>query len=505
MVDNRSTGQRLIKGSIVRTSNLFLQLIVSFFMMPFIIHSLGDRMYGFWVLVGTFIGYYGLLDLGLSSAVGRYVSRALGRNNIKEINDIVNTSLFLFIGLGVIALLISFMAAVFSFYFIENPDEVNLFRKVIVILGLGMAVGFPMRVFGGILTSYLRYDLYTYASILRLLVSNVLIFYFLQKGFGILALAMISFSASLLEYATILFFAVKTFPHLEVGSSFFKKDRAMQLFRYSGKSFIAQIANMLRFKLDPFVIAGFLNLNLVTYYSVGARLMEYFVQFIMSAFGVMSPVFSQYEGRNDFDSIRRKFLDVTKISIIVSVFIGASIIYYGKSFIQRWMGPDFESSYYVVLILCVPYITALMQNPSIGLLYGISKHHYFAITNICEGLLNLIISVILVKYYGIYGVAMGTGISMIILKIFVQPIFVCRVINLSLYKYYFKTLLLTTLKILIPLLLYFYIVEDYLKADYMNIIMLGTIQTLLFIPLIFFLVLQKEERQLIIRSVSFTQ
>lgn len=497
MQNNRSIGQKLIRGSMLRTVNIFMQLIVAFFMMPFIIHSLGDRMYGFWILVGTFLGYYGLLNLGLSSAVGRYVSRALGKNNVKEMNSIVNTSLVLFTIIGAIALCISFIAAIFCFYFIKSPEEVNLFRKVIIIMGVSMAIGFPIRVFGGILTSYLRYDLSTYTSMIRLTIANIFIYYFLKIGYGILALAVITFFASLLEYMLILHFAKKTFPQLEISYSYYNKDRAKLLFGYSGKSFIIQLADILRFKVDSFVIAGFLNLSLVTYYSVGARLIEYFVQLIVSSVGIMSPVFSQYEGRDDFDSIRKKFLDVTKISIIVSVFIGASIIYYGKVFIQRWMGPDFDSSYYVALILCVPYITALMQTPSIGLLYGISKHHYFAITNTCEGVLNLILSIILVKHYGIYGVALGTAISMIILKVFIQPVFVCRVINLSLYKYYFKTLFLTTLKMLTPLLFYFYIIKDFLKADYVNIIVTGGIQVLLFMPIAFFFVLNKKERKLI--------
>jgi O-antigen/teichoic acid export membrane protein len=37
------------------------------------VHNLGDRMYGLWALAGAFIGCYGLLDLGLSSAVQRHI------------------------------------------------------------------------------------------------------------------------------------------------------------------------------------------------------------------------------------------------------------------------------------------------------------------------------------------------------------------------------------------------------------------------------------------------
>ena len=67
------------------------------------------------------------------------------------------------------------------------------------------------------------------------------------------------------------------------------------------------------------------------------------------------------------------------------------------------------------IILCSAFTTAFMQNPSINLLFGISKHHYYAIANTLEGVINLLLSLILVKYYGIYGVAFGTAIPMILL------------------------------------------------------------------------------------------
>lgn len=497
-----NTGQKLIKGSMLRSANFFLQVAVAFVMVPFIIHSIGDRLYGFWSLVCIFTGYYGLLDLGLSSATERYVSRAVGRNDIQEVNNIASSSFFLFLIAGVIALFISCIAAVSCSYFIERPEEVILFRKIILILGISLAIGFPMRVFRGLLNSFLRYDLLTYASVTTLIISNVLIYYFLKIGHGILAIAIIVFFASLLQYMLILIFSKAVFPQLKISYSFYRKDKVKSLFGYSSVSFIAQLAIILRFGIDSFIIAGFLNLSFVTYYSVGARLIEYFDQFIVNAVGIMSPVFSQYEGRGDYDSIRKTFLNATRVSVILSVFVGASIIYYGRVFIQRWMGPGFESSYYVALILCVPSIIALMQRPSIGLLYGISKHQYFAISTVCEGVLNLILSIILVRFYGIYGVALGTAIETMIFKLFIQPVYTCHVIKLSVYEYYTKCLFPTVIKTLIPLLLYFYLIKGFLKADYVNIIIGGGVQIMFFIPIAFFFVLDKQERQFINDALS---
>lgn len=489
-----SLSRTLIKSSFVRTVNVFLQIIVAFIMTPIIVHSLGDRMYGFWVFVGTFLGYYGLLDLGLSSAVTRYISRAVGEGDTDEINKVVNTSLVIFSVIGVAVLVLTSCAVAASSLFINNPEELDLFRKIVAMLGVSMAIGFPVRVFGGVLDANMRYDLSTYAAIIRLIVANIAIYTLLKSGYGILGLATVSFLVGFLEYCLIIGFAKRHFGYLIVSRLFFDRALISKLFNYSGKTFVAQVADILRFRVDNVVIAGFLNVSLVTYYSIGAKFIEYFGQIMASATGIMTPVFSQYEGKGDYDAIRQRFLEVTQVCVVLSVFIGTSIMFYGKWFIERWMGKGYESSYYVLLILCISSIIALMQSPGIGLLYGISKHHYYAIANTCEGILNLVLSLILVRYYGIYGVALGTTAEMLIFKLFIQPVFICNSIGLSLRLYFIEVIVSNSIKTLIPLGFYYWIAKIFIKPEYDNILFFGIIQLIAFSFFVFYFILNLDMR-----------
>ncbi len=120
-MDSKAITKKLISGSLVRISLLVCTVGASFFLVPFLVHALGDRMHGFWVLIGRFMGYYGVLDLGLSSAVARFVSRAYGQNDYDEINCVFNTSLVLFGLIGLVALAISFLLALLCPCFLKNP------------------------------------------------------------------------------------------------------------------------------------------------------------------------------------------------------------------------------------------------------------------------------------------------------------------------------------------------------------------------------------------------
>ena len=72
-MDKKYILKNLLSGTILRIFSLGLSVIIAFFMMPFMIHSLGDTQYGLWVIIGTITGYYGFLDFGLSPATARYI------------------------------------------------------------------------------------------------------------------------------------------------------------------------------------------------------------------------------------------------------------------------------------------------------------------------------------------------------------------------------------------------------------------------------------------------
>ena len=485
---------RLLTGSGGRVFLLCCNIAASFFLMPFIIQSLGDSLYGYWTLIATLMGYYGFLDLGLSSAITRFISKALSDRDNQGVNEIVNTSLFLFGIIGGITFLITIALYIFVPFFVDQDPRVGIFQNVLLILGISVSIGFPMRAFVGSLIGQMRYDLLSYIELVKLGLRTALVFYFLGKGYGLFALALITLCVDFVGHTLSVVCFYKEFPKIKIGKRFVLFKWAGQLFSYSKYTFISQLADLIRFRIDFFVVAAYLDLSQVTIYSIASRLNEYFIQLITSALGVLMPVFSKYEAKGDYDSIRRIFLSATKISASITFFVGTCIIFYGSYFIHVWMGAEYDASYTVLTILCLATILGLMQTPSVGLLYGLSKHKYYAVGNSCEGVLNIVFSLMLVRYYGIYGVAMGTLLEMALFKLFIQPVYSCRVIKLSLVEYYCKTLLVVFVKIVPVNMLFFYFAQKYLQYTYSSIVLYSLANCVIVIPLIWYAVFTQGER-----------
>jgi O-antigen/teichoic acid export membrane protein len=484
----------LIRGSFFRVLNPVLNIVVAFFMIPFVINAIGDRWYGLWILVGTLVGYYGFFELGISTANERFISRALGKEDEEEKNRVFNTSLFIFCLVGILALIASGVIALISPRFMDNPDDVKVFRAVIMFVGLNMAMSFPARGFYGFLYAHYRYDIVYAVGIVNLLIRTGLIVLFLGRGHGIIALAIITLCSDSFQYVVTLIYVRIKYPSTRINPIMASKEITRMLLGYSFFSFIANIAKQFRFQIAAFIITAFLGLTFVTHFNIGSRVAAYYLMLVTNAIALMKPVFSNLEGQGDFEQIRDKYIFSVKLNAIMSIFIGGSILIYGKAFILRWMGTEYLDSYHVLAILTVGLIFGTLQIAPISMLFGISKHKFYAILMMAEAAANILLSIVLIQRYGIIGVALGTTIPMLITHIFILPVYANRVIEFPFARYARVFLGCLALGGAIHLASWL-LIRDYLTVSYQRIVLLGISTSAVFIILNVFIILKKQERR----------
>ena len=89
----------------------------------------------------------GCLDFGLSSAVSQYICIAIGKNDPTECRVVFNMALRIQSILGCVVLLVTAGIAAAAPWFCKSPADAALFWRVIAILGVNVAIGFPTRVY----------------------------------------------------------------------------------------------------------------------------------------------------------------------------------------------------------------------------------------------------------------------------------------------------------------------------------------------------------------------
>lgn len=493
----------LVRSSSLRIFVFMATALVTLAMTPFVIHSLGNSMYGLWILIGSFMGYYGLFDFGLGSVVQRFVSSAIGKKDYKEANICISTMFFMYSIIAIILIILSAIIVFVAPLIVHNNQFLRIFRQIIFILGFSIACSFPLRVFTGILISHTRYDLVAAVELLQLFVRTLLVIWSLKSGHGIIALALITLGVDWLGYVSYFLLSKKIMRSFRLSRLFIDIRRIRSFLNYSVYTFTSQIADKLLFKMDYFVIAGFVGLSAITVYSIASRLISYFMEFITSAIGIMLPVFSQYEAKGDYNSIREKYILVTKISSYLSIAVGAIMLTSGKAFITKWMGNEYLYAYNILVILLIPTILSFMQGPVFGLLLGISKHKFYSFTKLGEGILNLILSLILVRKYGVIGVALGTAIPMIITKLIIQPVYVCKVINLSIKYYYGGVLIPIVVESTFIIALAWLLFRALIIPEYFSLLMFSSCLVTFFAIVVFIFGFNKREKSYFLKLTKF--
>lgn len=423
-------------NAISNWATLGVNIVIGFLLTPFIISHLGKNGYGIWTLIGSFIGYYGLLNLGVGSAVMRYVARYAGQGDEKALNETVSTAILMFCCTGALTIVISFfIAGPLARFFNVKPEHFNDFRYVVWIIGLATGFGFPGSVFGVVVRAHERFIVANFASIATTLVRVCLVVYLLLSGMGLLGVAFATLGTQLFAFAANYFLCryFTSWVHVRFASA---KLRVLRMFIvYGGITVVISIADIMRLNLDRCVIGKMVGLTDVGVYSVAALIIRYMTQLVTSGMGVLVPRFAALDGVKEHTKLQSLFLRSLSLSAILAFGSSMLAIIFGGRFITWWVGKEFDGAIPVLMIIAIAYAFALSQNPSIGLMYALKKHHYYAIATIIEAVANVVLSILLAPKYGIIGVALGTAIPMLIVKVFVMPVYMSRIVGINILSY----------------------------------------------------------------------
>ncbi|MGH9446138.1 MAG: polysaccharide biosynthesis C-terminal domain-containing protein, partial [Terriglobia bacterium] len=110
----------------------------------------------------------------------------------------------------------------------------------------------------------------------------------------------------------------------------------------------------------------------------------------------------------------------------------------GKPIIDVWVGSRYVSSYAVLLIMMAPLALTRAQDPTRRIPYGMNRHRPLAVVRVTEGAMNVVLSILLVHRYGIIGVALGTAIPMTLTAFFFYPPYLCRLLKVSVFRYWYE-------------------------------------------------------------------
>src|SRR5438067_3196825 len=483
---------------------LMANLLIAFFLSPFVVHRLGNAAYGIWALVLQLTGYMGVADVGLRSALVRFVSRLRAQRDSQGLSELMSSTLLLYLACAGICLIGGGLLAFLVLPRLHIPSNlIGDARITLLVATLILATDFAFATFQGCLAGLSRWDLRNLVAVGVLVVRSGLTVAVLLANHGLVALAFVQLGASLAGHVAEVYIVRWQLPDLRLSLQSFKKSFMRPVLSQSFNSFLIALGVGVNYEVDAIVIAAFLPISQVTYYVIGFNLVKYLRTLINASSMIVAPLASHLEAEGDPQGISRLFYSGNKYVLLLAYLGCAALLCLGTDFIHVRMGDDYaRHAHAVILLLTFGLFFSFTENIGAHMLFGLSKHRVNVWCTGSEALLNLALSILLVRRFGIYGVAAGTTLAAVIVRGWFFPQACLKLLNLR-WKEYLRTAFAPTL---IPTLAFsagVLMVRYLVPALNYKALGLATLAGLLFwVPALALFGLTKDERQQAIRAVT---
>jgi len=429
----QSRGFVLVKGVSFNLVSLVLSAVLSLILTPIMIRGLGQYYYGMWVLVMSLVDQYGLLDIGMGSTLARFTGYFAGSERRSALDETLSTSMAfaVWISIAICVATAAFTPLLPGWFAIGQSDR-KTFTALVLLLGLTTAIGFPERMLSAYLRGLQRFDLFNIVGTSVLIARSVLVMAALLLGYGVLTVAAITALTGLASLVCHYGMVRRADPDLSLGLAHVRRARLRELFGFSVYVFIASIGSRLVSRINSIVIARVLGVAFVTPFSIGSRLMDYFMGVFGAVHGPVMSSMSELAGRSQHRELQWLFLRATKFTCLLSFFIGSLLLFDGRTLLTLWLGRsgvDITAAYYVLAILVPCYVALSSQLPSSIVIYARARHQILAWLVLGEGAANLGLSIYWAREYGLLGVALGTTVPALINQALIIPWYALRVAN----------------------------------------------------------------------------
>ncbi|MDP2898365.1 MAG: polysaccharide biosynthesis C-terminal domain-containing protein [bacterium] len=406
------------------TANLvafLVPLAISFFVSPFLIHTLGDSRYGAWALLGELTGYYGLFDAGIRGAVGYYVARHCGDREWSRLNQIV-TLAFWALSAAAAAVMVLGLSIAWRLPALirtgdTDPMEIRIAAAIMVVV---VAFNLPLSLYAAFLNGFRRVDLLVYTELIPRLLATTLIVVMVRLGYSLIAMSVINGAATALTWLFQYVFARRSGASISLFPVRFERSLLKDLFAVSGATVILNATITVINQVQPIIIGAYLGTSWLTYFVVARQLSTYYHYFIATIPLSLTTTFTSYYFTGQKDALARLYLVATRITGALAVFVGCSIVIFGRPFLGLWVGEKYISGSWalrsdvVLVLLIVGTVPRTFQNTSAQLLLATRKLRFFTVLRVAEAVVNVGCTLLLVRPLALAGVSLASAVPMIV-------------------------------------------------------------------------------------------
>lgn len=413
-----------------RTKNITKHVLVSFFykggsilasflLVPITMNYLDTQSYGLWLILSSFISWFYFFDIGLGNGLRNKFAEAKAKEDMTLARGYVSTAYFTIAAVSTV-LLIVFLGANF---FIDWSKVFNSSAK------LASDLNYLMPVVFGLFCVQLVVKLITtiYTADQNHSMQGKINFY--TQAISLLAIWLLTFTEknSLLLFGIVFsilpvlillgmnFFAFgSTYKQFLPSVLLWKKEYLKDIFGLGFKFFIIQMAMMVLYSTDNFIIAQLYGTEAVVPYNI---VYKYFSASNMILTMIIVPYWSSITEayvKEDFVWLRKSVKSLIKIAML-SMLLLVVMLLLSPWVYKIWIGDKEQIPFTLSLYTSFYFGLNIFCNPFTVLINGTAKITVQLYSLVITAVINIPLSIFLARElnFGVSGVIIATTICLV--------------------------------------------------------------------------------------------
>lgn len=401
-----------LKGSLIYK---LLAIIISFLLYPVMIKYLGSERFGVWVTMYTLVSWVSFFDLGIGNGLRNKLTIALSNDNRKHALNLISSA-YIFLSALILVCIFSFVilsllvpwARVFNTRAISETE----LTLSVAMLGLAILINFVLALVSQLLHAVHKTSLVVLGQALTHIFA--LGFILIISAFSHANLLLFSFVYSLaILLSSLILNGVFFVENIDLipRKKYFNKLYLKELMTLGAQFLIIQLAVIILFTTDKFIIIQILGPTMVAEYDVVSRMFS--VILIISA-TVVTPLWSAYTkaySQKDISWIKQT-LKKSHLLVLLSSLLATLLYFFGQQIIAFWIDPEMMIDKVLIALFGFFVVMKVWTDIYSHLLNGTGHIRIQMYLAIVQVIINIPLSIFLGRLYGMNGVVLGTIISL---------------------------------------------------------------------------------------------
>lgn len=398
--------RQFIGGVTVGYVHTVVVVAVGLWLTPYVLHHLGQREYGLWLLGAQLLTYLALVDLGVVALLPREVAYATGRGDglmAEELPKVVAETARL-----VMCQMPAVAAACLACWVLLPADWPELKWPLVIVL-VTFAATFPLRIFPAVLQGLQDLTFIGVTQMGSWITGTILTIAAVAAGFGLYSLAAGWVATQLLVSAIAAWRLLARFP-CAWPSRRQRVSRSDLRVRF-GKSVwisVSQVAQVLLNGTDLIVVGKLLGPDAVVPYVCTGKLVALLANQPRLFVEVAVPALSQIRADGSRQRLFQLTSGMTQGLLLGSGAVVCVTLAINRSFVSWWVGETRFAGLGLTLLFLIGMLLRHWNITAIYSLFCFGYERRIALTSVADGLVSTIAMLVLVPWMGLKGAVLGS-------------------------------------------------------------------------------------------------